>query len=197
MTEDIESIGMWSMYAQPWHRGVKITIPSKYAREWIGGIKIIREIDQESKLATGRVIIVDERTKPRLSSVAYCNTDRLKDTNSIEKLTWSTTFNTNFQGAAHMHELTGYIKDTAWSYEKEIRIMAYFDNAQSFERVAIDIPDEIVSEMIFTASPKFDGDLGSMILDELGTRVRMEKSLFEDKLNIKSICDQCNLRKHT
>ena len=27
MCEDKESIGMWSMYAQPWEKGVKISIP--------------------------------------------------------------------------------------------------------------------------------------------------------------------------
>ncbi len=194
MTEDDESIGMWSMYAQPWHLGVKITIPSKKAREWINGVRIIKEIDQESKLATGRVITVDKDIKLNLSSVTYCNTDRVKIEDSMEKLTWSNVVNTNFQGAAHMHELTGYVKDLAWSYEKEIRILAKFDNTQNFKRIALDIPDEIIGEMIFTASPVFGGDLRNMVYDELDIEIKTEKSLFEDKLAVSSICDRCDLR---
>ena len=194
MTEDDESIGMWSMYAQPWHRGVKIAIPSKHAREWISGIETIKEIDQENKLATGRVITIDMYMKPNLSSVAYCNTDRLRTEQSMEKLTWSNVSNMNFQGATHMNELTGYVKDIAWSYEKEIRILANFNNTQGFRRIALDIPDEIIREMIFTASPVFKGDLGGMVYDELGIRIKTDKSLFQEKLVIRSICDRCELR---
>ena len=29
MCEDKESIGMWSMYAQPWEKGVKVALPRK------------------------------------------------------------------------------------------------------------------------------------------------------------------------
>ena len=195
MTEDIESIGMWSMYAQPWHSGVIITIPSATAREWIKGIQVIKEVDQNSKQLTGRSNLVEKDSKVTLSSVVYCNTDRIRERETSEKLTWSTASNTNIIGASHIRELTGFVKDLAWSYEKEIRIISRFDNAEKFQRVAIDIPDSVIDKMTITASPGFMGDLESMIYDKTSIKMKTEDSLFKDKLNTKSICDQCELLK--
>jgi hypothetical protein len=195
MTEDVESIGMWSMYAQPWHSGVIIRIPSRIARDWIKNVQVIKEIDQEKKLFTGRSIQVENDSKVRLSSVVYCNTDRIQASDTIEKLTWSTASNVNLHGASHIRELTGYVKDLAWSYEKEIRIIARFDNTQKFQRVAIDIPDDVINNMTLTASPNFEGDLADIIYDKLGIKMKTEESLFKGKLISKSICDQCDLRK--
>lgn len=195
MTEDVESIGMWSMYAQPWHSGVIIRIPSCIARDWIKSIQVIKEIDQYSKLFTGRSIQVETDSTVKLSSVVYCNTDRIRTSDTPEKLTWSTASNTNLEGASHIRELTGYVKDLAWSYEKEIRIVARFDNKLSFQRAAVDISDEIIDSMTLTASPNFLGDLSQVIYNKTGIMMKTEESLFSGKLNSKSICDQCDLKK--
>ena len=195
MTEDVENIGMWSMYAQPWHSGVIIRIPSTIARDWIKSVQVIKEIDQERKLFTGRSIQVENDSKVRLSSVVYCNTDRIQTSDTLEKLTWSTASNVNLHGASHIRELTGYVKDLAWSYEKEIRIIARFDNKQNFQRVAIDIPDKVIDSMTLTASPDFLGELSHVIFNETGLVMKTEESLFSGKLKSKSICDQCDLRK--
>ena len=41
MTEQRESIAMWSMYAQPWEDGVMIAIPVPEFKRWIKDIKIV------------------------------------------------------------------------------------------------------------------------------------------------------------
>lgn len=201
MCEDKESIGMWSMYAQPWERGVKITLPSNAVRKWIRSTKELLEISTDDYQPTGKIIPLGDNTaRLRLSAVAYSNADSLQK-NSEEKITWSNKSNKNIRNAAHISELTGYIKDMAWSYEKEIRIKAEFQRAGSIERVAIPLNDEIISQMIITASPLFDGNLQAELqksiesqLKNNGARItliRTDSSIFTHRLNIKTVCQSC------
>ncbi len=195
MCEDKESIGMWSMYAQPWEKGVKIAIPKTVVRDWIKATKEIIEISTDTYLPTGRRFSVDEYdVSLRLSSVAYCNTDSLQEKKEMERITWSTVSNTNIKNAAYIPDLTGYIKDMAWSYEKEIRIKAEFDNYEKMGRVAIPVTDAVIDAMIITASPLFEGDLLSALETEIKRQVSTEKSIFTDRLKLKSICEDCDYK---
>lgn len=80
MTDVKESIGMWSMYAQPWEEGVLITIPKKSVQSWVKNIKTIHEISCADFTLTGRTIDLDDKNKVFLSSVAYSNCDNPDDT---------------------------------------------------------------------------------------------------------------------
>lgn len=197
MTEVKESIGMWSMYAQPWEKGIKIAIPSNVLRKWIRGITKLEEISLSNYKPTGRTVLI-EPGQLHLASVVYSNTDSFikKDNkDNIEKLYWSNVVNTNLRNAAHMSELTGYIKDMAWSYEKEIRILAEFDNIQRFQRVSIKLTDEVINSMIITESPLFEGNLMDELRKETQRQLSIDSSLFKGRLNIGSICQSCELKK--
>lgn len=194
MTEDKESIGMWSMYAQPWEKGVKIAIPSNVVRRWIRGITKLEEISLSNFRSTGETVEIDSN-QLNLASVVYSNTDSFTKKDNIEKLCWSNAVNSNFQNAARMPELTGYVKDMAWSYEKEIRIRAEFNNRQRFQRVSIKIPDEVINSMIITASPLFEGNLMDELSRETQRQLIIDSSLFKGRLNIETICQSCELKK--
>ncbi len=194
MTEDKESIGMWSMYAQPWEKGIKIAIPSLIARKWIKSIVKLYEVSMGNYETTGRTFEV-AKENIKLSSVAYCNTDSRTQKDIVEKLCWSNVTNTILLSAAHDLSLTGYIKDMAWAYEKEIRIRAEFDNTNGFERVAIDLPDDVIDSMTITASPLFEGMLLNEIEKEIERQLKIDNSLFAGRLNIKTICQSCDFRK--
>lgn len=192
MTEDKESIGMWSMYAQPWEMGVKISIPSTTARKWVGNVSRFYEVNEHYVSTNCFVDLEDGQLK--LSSVAYCTTDKQTKKDMTEMLRWSNVTNTLLKDVSQKSELTGYIKDMAWSYEKEIRIRAEFDNDLSFNRVAIDIPDYVIDSMTITASPLFEGNLAKEIEKEVHYQIQVEKSLFEGRLNIKTICQSCKFK---
>lgn len=194
MTEDKESIGMWSMYAQPWEKGIKIAIPLNVLRRWIRGITKLEEISLSNYRPTGKTVLI-EPGQLDLASVVYSNTDSFTKKDNIEKLCWSNVVNTNLQNAAHMPELTGYVKDMAWSYEKEIRIRAEFNNRQGFQRVSIKLPDEVITSMIITASPLFEGNLMDELRRETQRQLIVDSSLFKGRLNIESICQSCELKK--
>lgn len=192
MSDADESIGMWSMYAQPWTDGVKVAIPVKILKEWINGIKYIKEISCVDFKPTGRIIACNDNNKIFLSSVVYSNCDS-KNIDE-EYISCGTVKNHNFPNASHNSLLTGYVKDTAWDYEKEIRIKAEIDNTDNFSKVAIDIPDSVFNEIIITASPLFEGDLQSRLKKEINKQFSVDQSLFTDMFKIERICDGCQNR---
>lgn len=193
MGESKESIGMWSMYAQPWSEGVKIAIPSATARRWIKEITQVEEISVTDFQPTGRTLPI-MRDDLHIASVAYGNTDSLDEKEATEELTWSTVSNNSITNATHLGELTGYIKDTAWAYEKEVRIRAEFNNVSGFRRVAISIPEDILSSLIITPSPLYYGQIKQTLLAKTGLTLTIEDSLFSGRLNIRTMCDTCGLR---
>ena len=112
------------------------------------------------EIKVDRIAIEESGASLKLSSVAYCNADSLQETKANEKVMWSTATNTNIKNAVRIPELTGYIKDMAWSYEKEIRIKAEFENIGNIKRVAIPLTDEVIDAMVQT------GQLMSPLLKE-------------------------------
>ena len=195
MGEDTESIGMWSMYAQPWEDGVKIGLPQNKLRVLARSIKTIYEVNPMNYELTGRSIFVDNDVAIKISSVAYSNRHSLTNNAAPVIVSWSNKKNINLTNELHSPLLTGYIKDTAWSYEKEVRLKTAFRNTLGFRRVAIDIPDEVIDSLIITASPLFKGDLQERLNQEIAKQLKTEKSLFTDKLNIKTPCEKCEIKK--
>ena len=206
MCEDKESIGMWSMYAQPWEKGVKISLPSKAVRDWIYSAKELWEISIKDYNPTGRTIPLDNDTVSlRLSAVAYSNADSVQEITE-EKLMWSNQTNRNIHNAVRIPELTGYVKDMAWAYEKEIRVKAEFHDAGGIQRVAVPLTSEIISQMIITASPLFEGDLqqeleksvakhmGANNPYSISNSMKIDHSIFTHRLNIKTICQNCQFK---
>jgi hypothetical protein len=173
---------------------VKIAIPSTIARKWIYRIGELEEISVSDYTPSGKKIQLDN-TQLKLASVVYSNTDSLTTNDVVEKLCWSNVVNTKLINAAHWKELTGFVKDMAWSYEKEIRIRAEFNNKEGFKRVSINLPDEVINSMIITASPLFEGDLYAELQKETKRQLATEHSLFRERLMIKTICQACEFKR--
>lgn len=197
MCEDKENIGMWSMYAQPWETGVKISIPRETVLQWIKETKEIWEISTIDYRRIGQGIPVDGHSGSlRLSSVAYSNADSLQK-GEQEKIRWSTRSNTKLKNATQIPELTGYIKDIAWSYEKEIRIKAEINdrNTDKIKRVAIPLKENVIEAMVLTSSPLFEGDLKEELEKESIKQLTTRKSIFTKRLDLKTVCQECKFKK--
>lgn len=193
MMEEDESIGMWGMYAQPWREGVKISIPKDALKRWVKETKELIEISQDTKQPTGRVISDTDAFKIWMSAVAYSNFDGLNLKGDEEILRCGGQENKILKKVPHQPDLTGYIKDMAWSYEREVRVKTQFDNSAGFERVAIRMPDYIIESMVITPSPLFEGDLVDRIENEIRLQMKTSTSKFVGKLKIRSACDSCSI----
>lgn len=194
MMEEDESIGMWGMYAQPWREGVKISIPKHALKRWVKETKELIEISRDTKQPTGRVINNSDAFRIWLSAVAYSNFDGLNLKDDEEILRCGGQENKILKNVPHQPELTGYIKDMAWSYEKEVRVKVQFDNSVGFERVAIKMPDYIIESMVITPSPLFEGNLMDRIENEIKHQMKTSTSKFVGKLIIRNACDSCSIK---
>lgn len=192
MREDDESIGMWSMYGQPWDKGVKISIPKNIAVDWLIREDIrVSEVDCRTKNKK-REISESLYLQPFLSAVAYANTDRINHKGEVEEVKYGTVKNSNLTECTHDPILTGYIKDEAWAYEKEIRLCIEFRNVPNFKRIALNIPDEVIDNIILTPSPLFKGDFLNELSREIERQCRTKESLFKGKFQLQAKCDECN-----
>lgn len=188
MTDVKENIGMWSMYAQPWEDGVLIEIPKDVFRGWINGTREILEVSCKNFQPTGKSVNVDDKNKLFLSSVAYSNCDNVE---LEEKTTWSNVTNRNIKGVSHIPELTGYIKDSAWDYEREIRIKATLAEGHGFQRVAIKVTRDVLDSMRIVAGPLFEGNLEDRLKEEVLGKTEVSNSIFRGKLALTRACSNC------
>lgn len=175
-----ESIAMWSMYAQPWEKGVMIKIPMSTLKEWITGNPEIYEADDGVKNLSRDKRLSNE--KLFIHAVAY-STSQI-DGDSDEVLKCGGESNHLIKESWKNPNLIGYVKNAAWEYEKEIRLRVDVDDADICHKgVAIDIPDTIISSFEVVAGPRFEtrSDYSNII-----TSI----SLFSGKLN-RIYCDTC------
>ena len=189
MSEQTESLAMWSMYAQPWEVGVKVSIPSNDFKRWIRETNEIYYADHNTKKIHGDQKIQVTENDIFISSVAYCNTDS-KDISEQEETTCGDANNEILERVASNQQLIGYVKNTAWSYEKEVRILIRLPENYNWDGVAIKIPQYIIDSITITKGPRFESDLLTEIKKRIKWSIKTGTSLFFNRL--KHIpCDNC------
>jgi len=124
-----------------------------------------------------------------VARVAYSTVD---NTGNVERIWCSTAYNENFKKLSYT-SLIGYIKDDAWSYEKEIRLRVDLGKNVNYKGIAIEVPDYVIDSMVITKGPKFNGDLLDRIKKECTRSMNTGSSLFYDKLNYIP-CDKCQYK---
>ena len=195
MADDQESIAMWGLYAQPWKDGVRISIPKKYFTRWINDIEEIYIADPKSKQRySDRKPITRMKADIYGMRVAYVNQDINKK--SIHTITCGGAENTIMKDISDSN-LIGFIKDSAWSYEKEIRMRVDISEKIMAEGISIDIPDYIIHNMSITLGPRFEGDFQDRIknLSKVKVEGTIKKSRFYKLLNYIP-CDRCQSKQN-
>lgn len=189
MYDSSESIAMWSMYAQPWEDGVFIRIPVEVFKKGIRNTKTIypvfcsekqKPILEKSAIPYGQLSIV---------RVAYTNADSMQY-KSEEILICGKAENKLLKNTPHLPDLVGYVKDLAWEYEREVRVLATVDKSTKCDRLAIELPDDLIDSIEIVAGPRFSGNLPERIIKEVQRLFTTKRSLFSDKLNWIP-CDSC------
>jgi hypothetical protein len=198
MYDSNESIAMWSMYAQPWEDGVFIRIPVEVFKKWIRNTKTIYPVfcPENQNPALDKSAIPYEQLS--VVRVAYTNADSVQY-KSEEILICGKAENKQLKNTPHLPDLVGYVKDLAWEYEHEVRVLATMAQNIRCDRLAIGLPDDLIDSMKIVAGPRFSGNLSERIRQEVHRQFTTNRSLFSDKLNWipcdscpeKSKCDNC------
>jgi hypothetical protein len=72
--------------------------------------------------------------------------------------------------------------------------MVGFLNGDCYERIAVDVPDKVINSMILTPSPLFADNFHMELHKTIQQKVQIGKSPFNGKLNIRTICNQCEFK---
>ena len=179
MAEQRESIAMWSMYAQPWEDGIMISIPVKTFKQWMKEIKKVYRADLRTKKADREDFVYLNKARVTAARVAYISQNR---SGEIQSLTCGGAKNECLKPDPKMDpSLVGYIKDEAWSYEKEVRLRVDLGAGIAYKGVAVDVPDYVVDAMVITKGPRFEGELLDRMREKVNCKVATEASLFYNK----------------
>ena len=191
MLEQKESIGMWSMYAQPWEKGVKIAIDGVAFKKWIRGIKEVYMADPDTYEVDPEPVPISESTKIHHTAIAYADFENIDQAGILR---YSNKNNAILNHTFGMPILCGYIKNDAWIYEREIRLRVDVDKKLPCKAVAIKLTDDLINAITIVKGPRFEGELISTIQKELdadkASSIDIDKSLFFGKLKTIS-CDFC------
>jgi RimJ/RimL family protein N-acetyltransferase len=191
MLEQKESIGMWSMYAQPWEKGVKIAIDGVAFKKWIRGIKEVYMADPDTYEVDPEPVPISESTKIHHTAIAYADFENIDQAGILR---YSNKNNAILNHAFGMPILCGYIKNDAWIYEREIRLRVDVDKKLPCKAVAIKLTDDLINAITIVKGPRFEGELILSIQKELdaekASSIDTDKSLFFGKLKTIS-CDFC------
>ncbi len=184
-----ESIAMWSMYAQPWEDGVFIRIPVAVFKKWIRNITTIYTVLNPKSAFP----IIEKSLIPikdlSIVRVAYTNSDSVQN-KSDEIIKCGKAENYLIKRAPYLPNLVGYIKDMAWEYEHEVRVLVATDKSIKCDNLAIELPDDLIDSMEIVAGPRFSGNLSKRIRQEVHRQLTTSQSLFLDKLKWIP-CDGC------
>ena len=177
-----ENMAMWGLYGLPWDEAVRIAIPGKAMRDWINNINVVSAWNEKEK----RLEPIIDHPEPLLADIVYV-TDKGKyitlnrgdEHLTVEKDLYFKNINNN-------SKLTGFIKNYAWHYENEVRIRVKLPRPENYNKIAIEIPDEIINSFSITTGPYFDEKANNAYKPGWAN-----PSEFQHLVNFKSICSMC------
>ncbi|MDD6808008.1 MAG: hypothetical protein PUD72_06155 [Oscillospiraceae bacterium] len=180
-----ENMAMWGLYCVPWEDAVRITIPKKEMLKWINETK---EIYAYTTLKT--YCKINEPFELIFSDIVY-----ISDSKSDNKkyLNWNDKSNdiTNkLKNIEIKPSMTGLIKNGAWKYENETRMLIRANLEIPVKHLAIKVPDYIKNSMKITTGPNFQGNFGHRI-GQIDHIPNIQPSHFQGLVNYRSICEKC------
>ncbi|MBR4457514.1 MAG: DUF2971 domain-containing protein [Clostridia bacterium] len=185
-----ENMAMWSMYAQPWEEGVMVSIPMAPLKALLSeeAILISAEYDKDTSRYKPGNATIPSNGIVSLSRVAYFDGATITCTGRDDR-------NHNFRNPYTIPEFTGYIKDSAWAYEKEARLRVDLPETYNQSAIYLKLPDLLLKQIRITTGPRFAGS----VLMSIPLKYRPQISISSSKFNEKIAwipCDTCKYRKN-
>ncbi|MDR0854578.1 MAG: DUF2971 domain-containing protein [Clostridiales Family XIII bacterium] len=189
MAEESESIAMWSMYAIPPEAGVKISIRVKEFKKWIRALKK-GEYSIEANRNDEWKSIDYENVEIGHLAVAYCDNLNIVDQKGTT-IRWSTVKNTNFSRVNVRDSLIGCIKDDAWAYEKELRLILRITSEEKYQSFRVGISEELMKSAIVTSGPCYSDRVAMENFRNANREVEITKSKYIENAKKIFICERC------
>lgn len=178
-----ENMAMWGLYGLPWEDAVRIIIPKDKMNEWVKNITYVNLFGNsiaypyhgETSISLTDVVYIGGQKSPQLTH--YMTNCAICDGHPLN-------------GIDTAKEMTGYIKSYAWHYENEVRIRIRLAQNTNYEKISINIPDDVVDSITVTTGPCFsrtDNPLYADLLD----KGKITISEFNDLVRYRDLCSMC------
>ncbi|MBQ2593537.1 MAG: DUF2971 domain-containing protein [Candidatus Riflebacteria bacterium] len=161
---DSEIMAMWELYGLPSNEAVRISLAKDKMRDLIDiSNKKVKEkqnliyLDGEKQ----ETILAYKIEKIVLSDVFYVKGTDNDEKVSIQQNHYGVPVHFKLTNSDNLHDFlqnwffTGYVKNYAWGYEKEVRIILTLKDKIDKEELFMEIPDEIISSFQVTLGPSF------------------------------------------
>lgn len=181
-----ENMAMWGLYGLPWQDAVRISISKEQMNSWINGITRVGLFEN------GQTIDYQSGFDVVLTDIVYAGgkrgTNNLRLTHYGKHITVSDTY--------PLYEIdtnpimTGFIKNYAWHYENEVRLRIHLTNDTGYEKISVNIPDDIINSITVMTGPYFKWK-NDKLYNNLVNENRIVESGFKNLVHYKELCDMC------
>lgn len=198
---DNENMALWGLYGVPKEDAVRIDIPRAEMLAWIQNIlnnkeEMISRVDSYSdknavegirSIAITDIVYIGSMSDTRGGSLSHSQIN-------LREFNEDNNFASMINNKAKM---TGIIKNVAWKYENEVRLIVRLKDMIDCEKISIRLPDAILEKLRITSGPCFNGNIRERISDISYTyspifdKMSYSKSEFFGLVNYRSICDCC------
>ncbi len=181
-----ENMAMWGLYGLPWEDAVRICIPKDAMNQWVASI------DDVGVWRNNRIVGRIHGADISLNDVVYVSgqseSPDLRLTRAGKHA--STVNKPGLLNVDRTPQMTGYIKNYAWSYENEVRLRIHVPHDLGSEKICIKIPPEVLDAISVTIGPSFSWR-NSSLYDTLSKKGKLNESAFLHLVNYKSLCSMC------
>jgi hypothetical protein len=172
-----ENIAMWLMYALPKGKGVQIRLNKNVIKNILSTKDIYISVNNHFQ-----PIKFECKFKIYFNDVIYINETeseynyKLKRNNEVLDID---------KDISNNSALTGFIKNTAWQYENEVRLTIKTEEEILLDKIFVKLPKDFLDNIVIVQSPLFEGTLKDKLKSINFPRVKTEVSKFNNLLNFK------------
>lgn len=184
-----ENMAMWGLYGLPWEDAIRIAIPSLSMGKWFQSIISAVVWDGDSK---GKII---QNPETVLTDIMYITGNKFDSTLRLTHADKSKTISNSgpLRAFDETPAITGYVKNYAWHYENEVRLIIRLAEYINSEKLSIKIPDNILDTTSVTTGPYFKPKNDDLFV-ALHNQGRIYESGFKNLVNYRTLCSMCKHR---
>ena len=179
-----ENMAMWGLYGLPWSDAVRLTIPKDKMNVWVNSIKQINLFEN------GKTAPFRDSFDVSLNDVAYVSEDKGVQKYSHYGRHITASKGHPLYGMNTLKEMTGYVKNYAWQYENEVRMRIHLHHSTGYEKILIDVPEEVINSIEITVGPYFKWK-SEELYERLQHEGRIKDSAFKELVNYRELCSLC------
>lgn len=175
-----ENMAMWGLYCFPRNEAVRISLPRKLMKDWL--IEARQKHEQDTVLLSDVVYVSNPESKQRQLQMRWNN--KKADITALPLL----------NNISHIDEMTGLVKNEAWSYENEVRFLMRLNTPEK-EGIFVALPKDYAKQFRVKLGPWMDQEArhsAKIQLMQLGVPIEnITESIFTGKVHLDNKCDSC------